>query len=191
MKTDLEIRQPCTHSLQLTMQSLMQDFIARTSRWRTALLFAGSLVFVAIGVWMTGLAGPVPVSRRAGPLVTEFWGWVIIAFSGFCAFGCGKLWWLNNERLRIGPSGIRWAGWCDQTIPWDEISDISEWSYKGTKSIILQLRDPSRFPRRGLSAISGRANRTLTGGDIGITLSGTDRTFDEAMLAIRRFRQGL
>lgn len=166
----------------------MDDFVAHTSRWRTALIIAGSLGFVAIGIWMAGLVGPVPVSRRAGPLMTEFWGWLCILFFGMCAVAGAKLWWTNAERLRIGRSGIRWAEWCDQTIPWEEISDVTEWRYKSTKSIILHLRDPSRFRGKGLAGLAGHANRALTGGDVGITLSGTDRKFDEAMSAIATFR---
>lgn len=166
----------------------MNDFVAHTSRWRTAFLVAGSLGFVAMGIWMTGLLGPVPVSRRAGPLMTEFWGWISILFFGLCAVAGAKLWCANSERLRINKSGIRWTGWCDQTIPWDEITDVTEWRYKSTKWIILHLRDPSRFPGKGLSGLAGRANRALAGGDVGITLTGTDRKFDEAMSAIASFR---
>ncbi|WP_226633745.1 STM3941 family protein [Novosphingobium profundi] len=169
----------------------MDDFVAHTSRWRAALIVATSLGFVAIGIWMAGLVGPVPVTRRAGLLMTEIWGWFCILFFGMCAIGGAKLWWTNAERLHISRSGIRWAGWSNQTIPWEEISDVTEWRHKGTKSIILHLRDPSRFPVEGpavLTGLSGRANRAITGGDVSITLLGTDRKFDEAILAIATFR---
>jgi hypothetical protein len=169
----------------------MEDFVARTSRWRTAFMTIGSIGFVAIGIWMTGLAGPVPVSLRASLFVIELWGWLGILFGGMCAVVIGKLWWTNAERLRISKSGIRWTGWSEQMIPWEEITDVTEWRYKGTKSIMLHLRDPSRFPGKGLAGLAGRANRALTGGDVGITLTVTDRKFDEAMSAIASFRTGL
>jgi hypothetical protein len=166
----------------------MDDFVAYTSRWRAAFLVAVSIGFVAIGIWMAGLMGPVPVSRSAGPLMTEFWGWLTILFSGICAVAGAKLWWVNSERLRIGRSGIRWSGWSDQTIPWDEISDVTEWHYRNSKFIILHLRNPSLFPGKGFSGFAQPANRKLTGGDIGITLTGTDRKFAEATAAIAQFR---
>ncbi|MDE2405603.1 MAG: hypothetical protein KGM17_13125 [Sphingomonadales bacterium] len=166
----------------------MDDFVAHTSRWRTALLVAVSLGFVALGVWMAGLLGPVPVSRRAGPMMTQFWGWASILFFGLCAAVGTKLWWANAERLRINALGIRWTGWCAQTIPWNEIIDVTEWRYRGSKSIILHLRNPSLYPGTGLAGLAGRANHALTGGDIGITLTGTDRKYDEAIFAIATFR---
>lgn len=56
------------------------------------------------------------------------------------------------------------------------------------RTIIPHLRSPSLFPGKGAFGLMGRANRALTGGDIGISLSGTDRKFDEAMAAITKFR---
>jgi hypothetical protein len=116
------------------------------------------------------------------------WGWITITFFGLCAVVSVKIWWVNGEQLRISSQGIRWSRWCEQTIPWDQITDVAEWRYKSTKSIILHVRDPQLYPGRGIVGWAGRANRALTGGDIGISLSGTDRSFDDAMAAIARFR---
>ena len=63
------------------------------------------------------------------------------------------------------------------------------WSYKRQKSIVLHLSNPARFPGRGLTAKLASANRMLTGGDISISLTGTNRNFDDAMSAIVRFRR--
>lgn len=178
----------CRSACQSCKSSRMDDFVAHTSRRRIALLIAGSLGFVAIGVWMAGLFGPIPALRQMSPMVAEFWGWCAILFFGMCALAGAKLWWANSERLRIGRSGIRWSGWSDQTIPWDEIAAVTEWRYRNTRSIILHLRDPSLYPGRGFAAFSARANRALTGGDIGISLTGTDRKFADAIAAIARFR---
>lgn len=166
----------------------MEDFVAYTSRWRTALLFAGCIALFAIGIWMAGVIGPIPVSRRSGPLMTQIWGWITIVFFGTCAFIIAKIWLENKEQLRISPSGIKWSRWSDQTIPWHEINDVTEWRYIGTKFIILHICNPSLFSGRGITGFVGKTNRALTGGDIGITLTGTDRKFDEAMAAIAYFR---
>jgi len=169
--------------------SEMNDFVAHTSRFRMAILVIVSLAFVAGGVWMTGLLGPPPVSSRSSPEMVMALGWITIAFFGLGAVVIARLWWANNEMLRINPRGIRWLRWCDQTIPWDQITDITEWRYKSTRSIILHVRDPQLYPGKGIVGWAGRANRTLTGGDIGISMLGTDRTFDEAMTAIASFRK--
>lgn len=166
----------------------MDDFVAYTSRWRTGILFLGSLAFVVLGAWMAGLLGPPPVSGRASPVVVVTWGWIVIAFFGMCVVVSAKIWWDNHEQLRIGKLGIRWSRWSEQTIPWDEISDVTEWRYKRTRSIILHIRHPSLFPGRGILGLMGRANRALTGGDVSISLAATDRNYNEAMAAIAKFR---
>ena len=166
----------------------MSDFVARTSRRRTALLILGSIAFVALGAWMAGLMGPIPVSRRLGPEMTVFWGWTCIVFFGLCAASGAKIWWQNAEQLRIGEAGITYLRWSDQIIPWSEVNDVSEWNYKGTRTIVLHLRNPSLFPGKGLRGLIGQANRRLIGGHIGISMTSMDRSFDEAMTAIAKFR---
>jgi hypothetical protein len=98
----------------------MSDFVAYTSRWRTALLILGSITFVALGVWMAGLMGPVPASQRIAPEMAVFLGWSGIVFFGLCAAVGAKIWWQNAEQLRIGEAGIKYLRWSDQIIPWSE-----------------------------------------------------------------------
>ena len=166
----------------------MDEFVAYTSRWRTSLFVLGSIAFVALGIKMIGLVGQPPVSSRASPEMVMTWGWIIILFFGMCTIVIAKIWWTNGEQLRIGATGIRYLRWSDETIPWEEIIDVTEWKQKGTRSIILHLRNPSLFPGKGILGFAARANRALTGGDIGISLASTDRKHDDAMAAIARFR---
>jgi hypothetical protein len=165
-----------------------EEFIAFPSPWRIALLTLAAGIFVALGLWMVGVFGPPPESPRYSREMTIAIGWAGIIFFGLCgAVGVRRLF-DGREQLRIGSGGIRSVPWSDQTIPWSEIDDVKTWSYKGQRSIILHLRDPAHFPGRGLAALLGGANRKLTGGDVAITLTGTDRSFDDAMSAIARFR---
>ena len=166
-----------------------EDFVAQASRWRLALLFMGCVAFVAIGMWIGGVFGAVPESRRYSPEVLFVVGWFSILFFGLCgAIALARLL-RGGEQLRIGMEGVRSSVWSDATIPWWEISDVTIWTFKRQNSIILHLRDPALFPGRGLLARLAGANRKLTGGDIAISLTGTDRSFDEALAAIERFRQ--
>ena len=166
----------------------MADFVAYTSRWRSVLLAFLSLGFVVLGCWMVGAFGPPPASLRYPEGETVVVGWFGIAFFGFCAVGWGKQVFATKEQLRIGALGIRWARWSSQTIPWSEITDVTSWSYRGQRSIVLHLRDATRFPAQGvLGAVAG-ANRMLTGGDIAVSLTGTDQSFDAAMSAISLFK---
>ncbi len=166
----------------------MEDFIALSSRWRVALMVLGAVAFVALGLWMGGLFGPAPESHRYPRAEVVVVGWFSVVLFGLCGVVAIKRLFAGGEELRIGSAGIRSRPWSDQTVPWSEIVDVTTWSYKGQRSIILHLRDPARFPGRGLAALLTRANRMFTGGNIAISLTGTDRGFDDAMAAIARFR---
>lgn len=164
----------------------MDDFVAYPSRWKIALILLGGLVFVGLGLWMTGVFGPPPASHRYSPELVRLIGWVAVVFFGLCCvIGAGRLF-DRREQLRIGRDGIRARHWSDQTIPWTEIVDITTWSYRRQTSIILHLRDRSLFPGRGVAALLAGANRGLTGGDVTLSLTGTDRTTEEALAAIER-----
>lgn len=166
----------------------MVDFVAFPSRWRIMLLLLGSAAFVVAGLWMGGVLGDPPASRRYSALAVSIVGWFSVVFFGLCGAAAIKGLFDTKEQLRIGPAGIRSLPWSGQTIPWSEIVEISSWHYKSQSFVILHLRDPSRFPGRGSRGLLAGANRALTGGDISINLTPTDRSFDEAMEAIERFR---
>jgi hypothetical protein len=156
-------------------------FEARNSRWRLALLLMGALAFVAVGIWMAGLFGVPPEPGEA-------WiGWVCVLFFGFCAIIAVRRMADDEVQLRVSGQGVMARQWSDQTIPWSEITDVSVWTYRRQKSIILHLRDPAKFPGSGLAGRLQSANRAMTGGDVAISLAGTDGKFDDAVQTIGQF----
>lgn len=172
----------------------MDEFRAYYSRWRVALLFLLCLGFVILGLWMAGVIGEPPdpenwSRRRRGfpPEALPYVGWVSVVFFGIGLPVIAKRFFDHDVQLNIGNAGIRWSQWSDTTIPWTEINRVSVWSYQRQKHIILHLHRPNAFPGRGIAARMAGANRMLTGGDIGIAIAGTDRSFDEAMAAIEHF----
>jgi hypothetical protein len=168
----------------------MEDFIAYPSRTRLVLLGLGAAAFVALGLWMGGVFGPPPESDRYSASTIFAIGWICVVFFGLCGAAAIKKLFDPGEQLRIGRSGILTTPWSDQTIPWSEITDVTVWSYRHQKMITLHLRDPARFPGgRGIGALLAGANRSLTGGDISISMTATDRSFEDAMSAIARFRK--
>jgi hypothetical protein len=166
----------------------LSDFVAYPSRLRIILLTLGSIAFVGIGCWIAGAFGPPPASHRYPAIVLTIVAWTCIVFFGICAVAWIAKLFDAREQLRIGSAGIRYAAWSDRTVPWSEIIDVTTWTFKRQKMIILHLRDAARFPGRGLAARMARANRMLTGGDIAISLTGLDRDCDDALLAIANFR---
>ncbi|MFT6474898.1 MAG: hypothetical protein ACJA1G_001084 [Qipengyuania sp.] len=170
------------------ISALMQEFVAYNSRWRLAAIFLIAAGFVALGIWFVGGFGEAPSSTRRPAAYGIAIGWLCILFFGLCGLAIVKKFFDDHPQLQIGPSGIRWCPWSDDIIPWSEITDVTSWSYKGQNTIVLHLNEPSCFPGRGLTAKLRGANRMLTGGDIAISLTGTDRCYDEAMAAIASYR---
>ena len=170
---------------------VLDDFVAYPSRWRVALLILLALGLASIGCWMAGVFGPPPESHRYSNTETVVIGWVCTVFFG----GAGIAWFRrlfdSRPRLRISATGVWSADLSDQTIPWAEVVNVSAWTYKSTSMIILRLRNPDRFRSRGLGALVAAGNRMLSGGDIAISLTGTDRRFGEAMAAIEDFRDAV
>jgi hypothetical protein len=166
----------------------VEDFVAYPSRWRVALLTLGAFAFVTMGLWFVGVFGTPPMSHRYPPAILFVVGCASIIFFGSCGLLGAKRLFDTDEELRIGRSGIRWSRWSDETIPWAEISEVTTWSTRGQRFIILHLRNPALFPGKGVVGKLARANRALTGGDIGISLTATDRGFEEAMSAVDRLR---
>ena len=163
--------------------------MAQTSRWRVALLVLCSVAFVTIGLWMGGAFGAVPESRRYSPAVLFAVGWFSVLFFGLCGVIAIARMLRGGEQLRIGVNGVRSRTWSDATIPWSEISAVTTWTFKRQNAIVLHLRDPARFPGRGVLAAFASANRRLTGGDVAISLTGTDQTFQAALAAVERFKR--
>ena len=167
----------------------MTNFLAYNSRWRVALLILASIAFVFLGLWMGGAFGDVPTSRHFSAGATIGVGWFCVLFFGLCAVAGTKKFFDDSVQLEVGPFGVRWSSWSDQTVPWSEITEVTTWSYMRQKAIILHMNDRARFPARGMTAKLAGANRMLTGGDIAISLTGTDRSYEEALEAIGRFRR--
>lgn len=166
----------------------MDRFVAHNSRWRVAGLILLSLGFMAAGLWMAGAFGAVPESRKFSPSVTVALGWFAFLFFGTCAwFGVKKLR-DQGAQLEVGPEGILYAPWSDRLIPWSEIIDVTTWSMRQQQMIVLHLAHPEHFPGKGLAGRIAGANKALTGGDITISMTGTDRRFDETLAAITWFR---
>lgn len=183
----------------------MNEFVARTQPFKLVLGMLIAFGFVAIGVMMTGILDkpaipsvavntdmmiyPLPAASSRYPdwlIVTV--GWIcIVFFGGLSIIGAIRL---TNpaDHLRINRMGVTVPSYTDRLITWAEISDITTWSHRGQKSLVIKLRDPTRFERKPWRRAIDNLNRGLTGGDIGLSLTGTNRTLKQALDAIETFR---
>lgn len=170
----------------------MREFVAYPSRIDITLAAFAILAIFLFSLWMIGTFGEPPVWALNPPGFITAATWATAIGSGLgIAAAIGPLF-DTRVQLRIGPAGVRWTRWSEETIPWSEIIDVTTYRFRSARYIVLHLRDPARFPRQGLPGwrLLAIADRTLTGGDICFSLRGTDRRFDDALSAIEYFRPG-
>jgi hypothetical protein len=168
----------------------MERFVARNSRTRLVLILLGSLLFVAIGLWMVGAFGEPPQGsgRAAG---TNWVGWIAIPFFGAVALAIiGRLR-DAGEQLVVDESGIVWRAWSDDVVPWSEIEKIVERHVARQVMFAVHLRDPSRCPPTRWTGRIAARQRGFGMGDMSISVSGTDRSNDELRNALTRFFPGM
>lgn len=179
-------------------------FEANISRARTMRFLLISVVFVAIGVFLIARPAALtddrsPGHRDRGPigLVEMFgvspttayqgFGWLCIAFFGLLAVVWGRRLFASGVELRIDAEGIYWNRWSDQVIPWSAIKQIAVRVTGRQRFACLFLHDPSAYPSRTALGVIKRLTRTGKYGDISLTITDTDRSFDEMMAAIDQF----
>lgn len=143
-----------------------------------ALLFG--VLSAAISAWITMNAELSPLYRVLGVAsCVIFFSLAVIAVIRLFDRG---------EQLRVAPDGIYYKRWSKTVIPWDEIVDVTVFKDRYQNFIMLHLADPQRFPSTTLVGRLSRANRRLTGGDIGISLTYMNPGFDEALTVIEDYR---
>ncbi|MHC3128297.1 hypothetical protein OB03_13875 [Brevundimonas sp. GN22] len=181
----------------------MEAFVARTQPLRIIAGIIIALVFAGIGLWMTGIFDK-PVSlppvidmvfhptphrpSRFPDWLIKSTGWISLVLSGGIALVGATRITNPTEHLRIDRMGILVPSFTERPIPWDQIEHIGTWSHHGQKSLVIKLRDPSRYPRAPWKRMLDSLNSELSGGEIGLSMLGTDRTLGQALDAIETFR---
>lgn len=164
-----------------------EAYVANYSRLRLVLLGLGALLFVVGGLWMAGMFGEVPVTRRLSPGATQFIGWIAVAFFGLCFAFIG--WQLKNagEAFRIDATGITHAQVVKQSFTWDEITKLQP-VRMGNQPMVCYDVVPHRLNHlTGLRAKLASANRSMTGCPFALALSGTDAKMEDLVAALEHF----
>jgi hypothetical protein len=166
-------------------------FIARWSRWRVALIAAGSAGFVLNGLWMTGFFGPTQPDR-GDPAYYLVVGWVSIVFFGACLLFAVKKLVTGGVACRIDAQGILEPRISPDPIPWQMISHARVVSIRssgmfnrGQRMIGFDIAPDyaQRFSaiRRSLIAF----NENTFGFSAALSPVGTDRSLADFVDAIR------
>ena len=153
-------------------------FVASFVIWRRVLAILGAIGFVALGLWVAGAIGDSgPEAPVAG------WGAVVV-FGVFAAVGLKRLM-LTGPALRVDRDGIWiWRATGGVTVPWRAIRSVEEQRVHRQRFLCLELDQPELYRAPGLL---GGANSAMGFGDVAVGVQGTDRRFEELVLAVQAF----
>lgn len=149
----------------------MNALVFERNRGRSLLMLAGSLLFVAMGLWM--LLGDLDGSSRYSPLMIRFWGAAAVLFFGATLIGWGSNALRRSPVLVLGMDGLQintgLAG--RAAIPCAEIRGFRvSRGGRGPTMLLVRLRDPERHAGRGspLRRLLDRINLRLCGSPVAI-----------------------
>lgn len=169
------------------MTDATQAYVANYSRMRLVLLGLASVGFVIGGLWMAGLFGEVPASRRLGPEMTQLVGWVAVVFFGFCGFVIVRQFLRAGEAFRIDAGGITHGQAVRQSFTWNEITKLQPVRMGNQQMVCYEVVQHRLDQIGGIRAKLAAANRKMTGCSFALALSGTDAKMDQVVDALERF----
>lgn len=147
-------------------------FVARVSRWRTGLLIALGLGFIALGIWLI---------ERPGPTV---FGWLAVVVFGSLVLMHMRELFRTGPVLEIDERGLLWRRWSDTRIPWTEIERVALRAPRGQQYLCVWLGDRHTYRSTRLIGLLSWVNRLFGLGDFMLSPAGTDRKLDELVKAI-------
>ncbi|HWY60368.1 MAG TPA: STM3941 family protein [Rhizomicrobium sp.] len=151
-------------------------FAARYVSWKLLLLFAGCMVFVALGLWLI-----------FGPTLHYLIGFLCVLLFGAYAIAWFARLFDRRKILVIDTSGLVDRRIVDRAIPWDAIIDIRIWKQYGQRSLIFSLNRPvGDFCDNWFNWIMLKLNGIFFGGNvIYMNASGLDIGFDDLLREIK------
>ena len=148
----------------------MNALVFERNRGQSVLMLAGSLVFIALVVWML-LADPADFSRGS-PLMIRFWGAASVLFFSATLIGWGSNAVRRSPALVLAPDGLRInAGITARAvIPCTDIRGFRVVRGKGPSLLVVRLHDPDGYARDAgpLRSLLDRINLQLCGSPVAI-----------------------
>lgn len=167
-----------------------ERIVVASSKVKVALLTAGALLFVALGVWLLEIAD---VQRRFPPLYVKGASVLAIGFFGLClVFWLIKLFdgspglVLDREGIIDNSSALA-AG----RVAWREIRDVRVISVQGQRFLAFVVDDPERYLGKGsiLKRFLVKMNYRMYGTPIFISAHSLKMNFNELEKLIAEFRR--
>lgn len=167
-------------------------FEAHVSKGRTWIIILLALGFAAIGVGFASAATELARSVRLvffrDPFILRVFGWTAVVIGVLGAVIAARQLLRTGPVIEIDARGIRWLRWSDKFIPWSAITDAAPRAISGQQFLCLTLDRPEDHASRSITGMLAGMNRNMGFGDVAIGAQGTDRSIDELMDAVARFR---
>ena len=115
-----------------------------TSKKKSFLLLLGSLVFVALGIWLVMEGDTLTGWRARNPLFTKGIGFASILFFGLGIFVFIKRLVKSEIALVIDPIGLKVNPQksTSESIKWEEINGFEEIKIQSTRILIISVTNP-------------------------------------------------
>ena len=157
------------------------------SKRKLTLMLMGSIVFIALGVWMQFKAMNPPIEGNMlfrNPTVLRTVGIASILFFGLCAFSLVKKLGDKSPGLVISNEGIfdNSSGVSAGLIPWPDILEIKEIKVVNQTFLNIIVKDPQEYIDRQKSAFKRKTmqiNYNSYGTVIGISSNGLQYNYSE------------
>jgi len=161
--------------------------IIELSKTKLRMLVIGSVIFVAMGLWMVQFDSVQIAARHRynSPVLMYGIGVIVILFFGFCGVvGIRKLLdkkpglILNSAGIHDNSSGVA-AGF----VPWSEITGFSIFEMQKQKILVIKLLEPERYIMTGgaFKRILNRMNYKMCGSPVAISANSLKVGFDELL----------
>lgn len=158
---------------------MRQPEITKIPRSKTSLFFMllGSIAFVLIAIFMQ--REQVSSDKSAQELlIIEGVGFVGMVFFGFCGLVALARLFSTKPGLIITDEGLNYNS---NVILWSEITEFGEYENKGTKCILIHIKDPESYVGKGnfLQRSASGMNYKMTGTPLSISSTDLKISYDD------------
>jgi hypothetical protein len=162
------------------------------SKDKLMLLFAGSLLFVILGLWF--IKQPENFTRtsfKPSPMLITTIGYASVIFFGICGMFIFRKLFDTKAGIILDGKGIHdnSSGVSTGFIPWSDISNISTIEVSRQKLIMIEVNNPDDYINRQTNFIAKKAaaiNHKMYGSPIAITATSLKYGFDDLYYTLRK-----
>jgi hypothetical protein len=175
----------------------MDKQLIKLSKAKILLGTTGSIAFLAVGVWLATLNPADPGDtwywRQHNPYFVHG-----VGILGALVFGICAVWWAVKMFDTKPGLILEYEGFTDNSspispgfVPWSDVTGLSVFKIKNTRSLVITVSDPDRYIKRGNAFRRAliRSNVSTCGSPIRIASNDLTVNFDELFRVFESYWQ--